>query len=371
MGKRELVLIALFAVIGVVVYQVTAPPPQPGSQGFSLSRIIQSMRRGVHGNRASAQIDRTRTEPVDAELQDLRFALAGTELTVTGEDRSDISIQMHVTSSGFDDAEAKRLAEASALSVTRAGPALVFAINFPREARQSAVLTLKVPKRLRMRLEPMGGGKLDASNLAGVEVMGMGGDLAVRNIAGPVIVNQRRGSMTIDSVGSLKLSSRGEAKVQHVLGTLTVQANGGELTLEDIVGPAEIETHNTDVRLENVKQLKAPLRIDASNGTLKVSGLRTDARIDGRETDLDISFDGAVPATIYSTGADIVVTPPPGGYTLDAVATDGRITIDDDVLKPTGSENEQRAIGPVKGGGPTLTLRATRAEINVRSRPKQ
>ena len=35
-----------------------------------------------------------------------------------------------------------------------------------------------------MRLEPMGGGKLDVSNLAGVEVMGMGGDMSVKNIAG-------------------------------------------------------------------------------------------------------------------------------------------------------------------------------------------
>ncbi len=148
MGKRELVLIALFAIVGVVVYQVTAPPPQPGSQGFSLSRIMQSMRRGIHGNRASAQIDRTRTEPVDSSVQELRFVIPGTELTVAGEDRADIAIQMHVTSSGFDDAEAKRLAEVSTLTVTRAGPALVFNIKFPPEARQSAVLTLKVPEAL-------------------------------------------------------------------------------------------------------------------------------------------------------------------------------------------------------------------------------
>ena len=221
-----------------------------------------------------------------------------------------------------------------------------------------------------MRLDQMGGGKLDVSNLTGLEVMGMVGDMSIKNIAGPVILNQRRGSASIDGAASLKLTSRGDVKVQHVDGAVTVQATGGEVSLEEIVGPAEIDARNTDVRMENVKVLKSPLRIDTANGTLKINGLRTDARIDGRETDLDITFDAAVPATIYSTGEDIVVTPPPGGYTLDAVATDGKITIEDGTMKPTGSETEQRATGPVNGGGPTLTLRATRAEINLRSRPK-
>jgi hypothetical protein len=370
MGKRELVLIALFAIFGVVLYELTAPPAPAGSQGVSIHRMIQSLRRGVQGNRASAQVNRTRTEAVDAAIEELRFVLPGTELTVTGEDRPDLAIQFEVTSNGFDDTEAKRLAEASALSVTRAASTVVFAINFPREGRQSAKMALKVPKRLRMRLDQMGGGKLDVSNVAGLEVIGMGGDMTVKNIAGPVIVNQRRGSLEIDGAMSLKLTSRGDAKAEHVTGTITVQALGGELTLADIVGPAEIEARNTDVRMENLSLLKAPLRIDANNGSVKIAGLRTESRIDGRDTDLDVAFDAPTPATIYSTGEDIVVTPPPGGYALDAVATDGRITIDDETLKPSGSEGEQRAAGPVRGGGPTLTLRATRAEINIRARPK-
>ena len=122
--------------------------------------------------------------------------------------------------------------------------------------------------------------------------------------------------------------------------------------------------------MENLSLLKAPLRIDANNGSLRIVGLRTDARIDGRDTDVDVAFDAPAPATIYSTGENIVITPPPGGYTLDAVASDGRITIDDDTIKPSGSEGEQRAAGAVRGGGPALTLRATRAEISIRARPK-
>ena len=81
----------------------------------------------------------------------------------------------------------------------------------------------------------------------------MAGDMKVTNIAGPVVVNQRRGTVAIDGATSLKLTSRGDAKAEHVAGTITIQASGGELTLADIVGPAEIEARNTDVRMENLR----------------------------------------------------------------------------------------------------------------------
>jgi hypothetical protein len=68
--------------------------------------------------------------------------------------------------------------------------------------------------------------------------------------------------------------------------------------------------------------------------------------------------------TIYNLG-EIRVTAPPGGYALDAGTTEGRITIEDGDVKPTEG-SDPRAVGPVRGGGPTLTLRATRGAITVR-----
>jgi hypothetical protein len=350
------------------VYQVTAPPPPPGSEGFSVGRLIQHLRRGIQGNRAVAELDRTRVEPIESEVQELRFLLRPTELTIEGEDRADADIHMHVTSQAFDEGEAKRTADATALSVTRAGTALVFAINYPREGLQRAKLALKVPKRLRLRLEPMGGGKLDVSNLASVEVMGVSGDTSVKRIAGLVTLNHRSGSLAIDGAGSLKLTTRGgDTKVEHIDGVVTIQAYGGEISLADITGPAEIEARNTDVRMESLKMLKAPLRLDLTNGSAKIAGLRTEARIEGRDTEIDVAFDAAAPVTIYNTSDDISITPPSGGYALDAVATEGKITLGDGTLKSDGNDTEQRANGPVRGGGPLLSVRATRGDINVRA----
>jgi hypothetical protein len=368
MGKRELLLVIAFAVVGVVVYQLTAPPPPPGSQGFSVGALIQHMRRGIQGNRAVAELDRTHVEPVDADVQELRFLLRPTELTLEGEDRTDAEIHMHVTSHAFDDAEAKRTADATALSVTRAGNALVFAINYPREGLQRAKLSLKVPKRLRLRLEPMGGGKLDVTNLASIEVMGVSGDTSIKRVSGLVTLNHRSGSLAIDGAGSLKLTTRGgDTKIQNVEGVITIQAYGGEISLSDITGPAEIEARNTDVRMEGLKMLKAPLRLDLTNGSVRIAGLRTEGRIDGRDTKIDVAFDAAAAMTIYNTSDDISITPPSGGYSLDAVATDGRISVGDSTLKPEGNDAEQRVNGAIRGGGPLLTVRATRGDINVRA----
>ena len=53
MGKRELVLIALFAALGVGVYQLTAPPAPAGSD-LSVGGIFQRMRRSVQDSRLGA-----------------------------------------------------------------------------------------------------------------------------------------------------------------------------------------------------------------------------------------------------------------------------------------------------------------------------
>ena len=42
------------------------------------------------------------------------------------------------------------------------------------------------------------------------------------------------------------------------------------------------------------------------------------------------------------------------------------MSLNDGNLTPSGGENEQQAKGAVRGGGPTITVRATRASVNLR-----
>jgi len=54
MGKRELLLIVAFAVVGLIVYQVTAPAPPAGSRSVTVGGVIEKLRRAARGNRSSS-----------------------------------------------------------------------------------------------------------------------------------------------------------------------------------------------------------------------------------------------------------------------------------------------------------------------------
>ena len=65
MGKRELLLICGFAVVGVLVYYATAPEAAPGQGGFSIGRLIEEVKREVRGNRSSAEVSTTTAIPIE------------------------------------------------------------------------------------------------------------------------------------------------------------------------------------------------------------------------------------------------------------------------------------------------------------------
>src|SRR5690242_2847991 len=109
MGKRELLLIAAFVVVGAIVYQFTAPPPAEGERSFQPGQLIEHVRRAIAGNRASAELVTRSSYPVHADVSELRFdQLRSASLTVIGEARSDIDAELHVHSNAFDDQEAQQ-----------------------------------------------------------------------------------------------------------------------------------------------------------------------------------------------------------------------------------------------------------------------
>ena len=198
MGKRELVLIAVFVVLGICVYQFTAPPPPPGSEGFSLSGIFRNMKRGVQGARESATVDSQQTAAVDAAVRELRVNISrSSDVTVEGEDRTDVAAELHVTARGFDQAEARTVANATTLKIERVGDALVAALdstaarNLPRNSGiTQMVIVLKVPKRLALRIEPHSG-RLVARQLGQVLGPPLAGREAGRVEEGSVIQARR------------------------------------------------------------------------------------------------------------------------------------------------------------------------------------
>lgn len=377
MGKRELVLISLFVVIGIVVYQFTAPPVPPGSDGVSFGGIVGKLKREIQGSRETATASVKQATPVDVGTRLVRINFQqNNDLTLTGTDRQEISVEMTVTARGVNQAEAKAAADAAQIKIERVGDSMAISLVLPSMRNRNrgqegfisqATIAVALPRRLLVRVEPHVG-KLFLTDVAGVEVMGSRGETRIKGSTGHVILSHTGGPLEIDNVPSLKLTARNSrGSIKRVAGTVSVEGTGGELELAEIVGPLDVESRNSEWRIDAAKTRTAPLRFNGTGGRLRLEGLRTEARLDGRNLEMDIGVGAAAPITIYNTGEDITITPPASGYTLDAVATEGKITsVDSNITATPGDGPDARAGAPIRGGGPLLTLRVTRGRIDIR-----
>ena len=371
MGKRELLLIFCVVIVGVVVYQATARPPAPGERGLSISRLIESARREIRGNRASAEATTTARHPLTPDVKELRIVGIISDVEVTGEERQDVESTVHVESNGYDEAEAREYVKQSKLVADSATSALILRMDFPRGGRQRGVLKVRAPSRLQVRVE--GSASLKVSNVSSLEVEGTRGEGTFRRIPGKVDISHRGGEIEIEDVGAVEFTGRsGTLKVAGVKGdTLIRMEQGGEVTASRLDGAVDVEGRNCDIDLDDLSTAKGPVRVNINGGSLKVKGLKADARIDSRNAEVEVAMAAPAPVAIYGNGERISLTPPPGGYTLDARVTDGRVTPDDFIesmgfttSKP--SESQQTVSGQIKGGGPTISVRATNADFTVR-----
>jgi len=371
MGKRELLLICAFVAVGATVYYATAPAPAPGQQGFSLARIVDHLRREIHGNRSSAEVKTTTAIPLKRGVTEVRFETGNAPITISGENRDDVLCELQAWSSGYDEIEAKRYAGETLLRTTEAGVSLVIGIKYPEPATQRATLVVRMPAAMAVRIQPSRG-KLEIVDVRSVELVEARGQVVVRRIGGRLTAAHRGGTLTIEGVSALKLNTRGSTVVlKDVKGEAVMQVQAGELRGQSLAGPVEIESNGTRITLDDLTTTRRPIRINAVGGSVTMAGLRTDTRIDGRDTRIDVTLDQPAPLAIYNEAEEPMdVTLPATGFQLDALATDGRLTVPEGLAEVKTTENEQRASGVIGSGGPTVTLRSSRGNITIKRQPE-
>ncbi len=371
MGKRELLLIAGFLLVGTAVYFVTAPPPTPGQQGFSLGRILDEVRREVRGHQASAEVRTSTTRPLTAGVKEIRVQPGNATVSLIGEDRSDIAFDLLVWSNGYDEDEARKYAAATNLEFTEVGTSLGVAIDYPQPAQQRATLTVRIPEGLEVRVQPSRG-KLDISDLERVELAEARGQVTVRNISERLAVTHRGGTLTLEAIAALKLNTRGSVvKLKNVHGEAMLQMQAGELHASAIQGPLEIESNGTEIHFDDLPWFDRTVRLTTVGGSVTLKGVASPFRLDARDTRIDLTIDKAATIDVYGEGDEpLLVTLPESGYTLDAIALESRVHLPPGLsgLKLTSSETEQRVSGTVGSGSSRITIRSSRGDITFRSR---
>ena len=370
MGKRELLLIVGFALLATVVYVATAPEQADGGARFAFGKLVDNIRREVRGNQASTEMTTTASHALPAGVSEIRMNVRTAQIIILGEDRADVASELFVWSNGYDDAQAKTLAAETKLKVEHAGPAMLVTIAYPDPGQQRARLTLRVPSSIRVQFVETTG-RLEVSNVASLQHDMARGEATFRKIPGRVNITHRGGKLTVEDVGPVRLNTRGsDVELARVKGETVLQVQSGDIRCGELIGPVEVETLSADVVLERLDKTRDALRIVANGGKLVLRGLRTEARIEGRDAEISVTLDQAAPLSIFNSNERIEIVPPPAGYTLDAVASNGEIVLPEDLknaieFKDAPAEHEQRASGKVNGGGPVITVRNSRAEIRL------
>ncbi|MEO8484593.1 MAG: hypothetical protein ABI634_20485 [Acidobacteriota bacterium] len=352
MGKRELLIVAAFVIIGAVAYHVTAPAPEPGQRAFSFSALVDSWRSRGRGPRGRGKATTTGTIPVGMSLTELSVSGVST-VSVTAEPRADVAWALDVESAGPDDAIAERAAKAVVFRSDEMGNVLALAARGPRESGQGTTLRLQVPKRLSVRLD--GARRITAVGLAALRLDNVIGDVDIRDVVGAVTGTHRNGTITIAGVGSVSLTLvSGGATLSDVRGDTSVNMRNGSGHFRDLHGALLLDASSAVI---DVTGSTGAARMTVAAGALSVINPQAEVRIDARGTKVEASLDRAVPLTAIVTGGIRLTLAGDVPIALDAIADAGTIVASDFALTPDAGER-----------GATLHhVFGTRAQVALRS----
>jgi hypothetical protein len=368
MGKRELLIVIVFAAVGVLAYQLTAPAPKAGERGFSLTDLWTHVRREVRGNAATASFAHRGALPVPPELTQVRIVNAH-GVMVQGESRRDIAYELTVQSRAEDEALALDTAKRTALKHDDLGTAIELRVAFPPEGRQTGMLVLKVPARLSVRIESSGpAAGAEVTGVRSVHLAGISGGTTIANAPGGVSGGHQRGELTVSNVGTVNLTlTNSRARFTGVSNGLTLTVrNSSECRITDSAGPVAVEATNAEL---TVTGHSGPIRVSGNGGRITLNRPSEEARVDTRNAEVEVALASAVPLTLITTRETLrLLLDGPPAVTIDALTIDGgAIQAADFNLSPEAGDREVRLLHHFGSGkAPRLSLRNRGADIVIR-----
>lgn len=366
MGKRELLLILGFVVVGVVVYQATAPPRDPNARRFSWSRWFHDLRSDIHGNAMRVEIRRRSTTALTPGQHRLEILDFRGSVTIRGEDRSDLAAELRAQVSGADETDAQAQGERVQLAFEPSGDAVRLRASLEDMRRYPQLeLTVLVPRNMTARVD-LRNGQLQVQAITGLTIDTRNSNVSIRDLEGAVEGDHRDGSMQIENVGSVRLrTTRSEVRVDQVLGESAVELRDGRLRGERLGGTSHIRSIDARVELED---LAGATTVTASESRVTVQTLRAPLTIDGRDT--EVRIDVATPTTITASTTDETLElrlATDIGVRLDVRAQSGDVLLPDGLkIETLRMEGAERAAGDVAGGGPLVQLRNVGGNIVIR-----
>jgi DUF4097 and DUF4098 domain-containing protein YvlB len=312
------------------------------------------------------------------------------DLTVQGDDSSDVKVTGHKTVRAFSHNDADRADKETAVHLERQGDSLVLRADEPAHSGMLSISTdldIVVPKGLN------------------VEARGRG-DLNIEDMAGTVSVTDSRGDVRLNNIGKdvrVEAARGGLVRAAGVKGTVDLQGRGGDVQLEDVAGQVTIngefsgtlefralakaihfESSHSDFRAEQV-----PGSITMDLGDLKMDNVvgpvkfRTPSRdIDATDitNSIELNLDrGDVQITeskaplpkmdIQTRNGDLTLTLPDGApFDLDGRTGAGEVENDFGAPLETRNDGRSATIKGKTGNGPQLVVVTDRGTLSVKKK---
>jgi len=198
-----------------------------------------------------------------------------------------------------------------------------------------------------------------------VEVRTSGGGIEISDIGGGVVAHTSGGSIRVEGVdGRAELTTSEGAIVSKAMrGAVSAATSGGRIALAGVAGDVRATASEGRIHLTAVD---GDVEAHAVGGAIEIDGVSGAVRAKTRGGSIRTRFLRAPSGRVETRGGAIEVAfPASAGAQLDAAAEGGRVYVEHGV-RSLATADSGRVVGAVNGGGPTLQLRATGGDINVR-----
>ena len=364
MGKRELLLIGAFVIVGVVAWRLTAPAT-PQGEGFSITRAWEQLRANMRGEHVSSDARRTALLAVPAGARAVAVDGFTGNLWVSGEDRADISAELSGSVFGGDQAEAAARAGEVSLSLEPAGDRVAVKVRMPAMRRRSRIeLRLRVPASLGVVVRDTRG-PVEIRSVASAEIDSRMGDLTVADVKGAVKGQHRGSNVELSRVGSVEFESRmGDVRVDRVAGLVTLGAEGGNTEVRDVAGKLELTTKRADLDLDRIA---GEVVINAADGHVELRHVQAAVTFQGERARFTVALDKASAVTATSEDAAVELEIPASvQVSFDLGAEDGRVVVPEGLPAVTTADRHESLQTSADPKAPVVKVRTVRENVTIR-----
>jgi DUF4097 and DUF4098 domain-containing protein YvlB len=308
---------------------------------------------------------------------------------ISGADTNTITLSGHKTIRAMTETEASKSDAETPVEIIDQGKAIIIRFNQQKASNKVRVTTdldLTVPRGA--SLEASGqSGDFDVSGLDGdVKISSENAGVRLQDIGGNIFVDTQRGDIVrcVDVKGTVDLKGHSsDVELEKIAGQVTITGTySGTITLRDLARPLHVDNFNTTVEVQKVNG-----QITMDRGSFSAQQIVGPAQLTTHATDVEIAnFTDSLQITVdkgditlrpakaalsrlnVRTGSGNIELALPDTAKFDLTASTDRGEIENDFGAPLKLESVGRGarlLGAV-GMGPALNLTTDRGTITVR-----